>query len=136
MPILPIRGIMIVMTDEPTHAEVHDEDNLPATKGDVRNSQEELARMLASSFANVATKDDLTAFATKDDLTAFATKDDLTAFATKDDLKTFKDEIVREFKVVTENIHRDVAGVNADEISLLKDQQATHEQRIDALERA
>ena len=118
MPILPIRGIMIVMTDEPTHAEVHDEDNLPATKGDVRNSQEELARMLASSFANVATKDDLT------------------AFATKDDLKTFKDEIVREFKVVTENIHRDVAGVNADEISLLKDQQATHEQRIDALERA
>jgi hypothetical protein len=42
-------------------------------------------------------------------------------------LDTFKDDIIRHFNVVAENIHRDVAGANRDEISLMKD-------RITALE--
>ena len=100
--------------------------------------------MVAKSFVAVATKDDLKAltaeinqkFATKDDLKRFATKDDLKKFATKDDLKTFKDEIIHEFNVVAENIHKDVAGANADEISLIKNQKLPdHEQRIQRIEK-
>jgi len=41
----------------------------------------------------------------------------------------------RHFDVVAENIHQDVAAANADEISLIKDKQTNHEERIDALER-
>ena len=40
----------------------------------------------------------------------------------------------RHFEVVAENIQQDVAGANADEISLIKDKQLDHEQRITALE--
>jgi hypothetical protein len=42
----------------------------------------------------------------------------------------------RHFDVVAENIHRDVAGANADDISLIRDQQLPgHERRIRKLER-
>ena len=40
----------------------------------------------------------------------------------------------RHFDVVAENIHVDVAGVNADEISLIKNKHAGHEERIGRLE--
>lgn len=51
-------------------------------------------------------------------------------------IDTMKDEIIREFKVVAENIHQDVAGANKDEISLIKDQLIPdHETRIQILEK-
>ncbi len=46
------------MTKEPTHADIPEDDNEPATKGDVRKSQEELAGMMATSFQGVT--DDIT----------------------------------------------------------------------------
>ena len=65
-------------------------DDKIATKRDVKDAQEELATMMAKSFANVATKDDLKALATKEDLKDFATKNDLKQIrkeiATKEDL--------------------------------------------------
>lgn len=51
-------------------------------------------------------------------------------------IDAMKDEIIREFKVVAENIHQDVAGANKDEISLIKDQlMPDHETRITILEK-
>lgn len=45
------------------------------------------------------------------------------------------DEIVHHFDVVAENIHRDVAGANQDEISLLQNKVLDHEERIAVLEK-
>lgn len=64
-----------------------------------------------------------------------ATKEDLRRHATRDDLRQFKDEIIRGFKVVAENIHQDVAGANRDEISAVQDKQREHEGRLTAVER-
>ncbi|HLD25976.1 MAG TPA: hypothetical protein VJC05_02970 [Candidatus Andersenbacteria bacterium] len=52
------------------------DDTQPATKGDVRQAQEELAMIVAKSFANVVTKEDAKQFATKDDLKKLAKKVD------------------------------------------------------------
>ena len=38
------------------------------------------------------------------------------------------------FDVVAENIHKDVAGANQDEISYLRDKVVEHEERLSALE--
>ena len=46
---------------------------------------------------------------------------DLQQFAKKDDLDQAKKEIIYEFRAVAENIHKDVAGANKDEISWIKD---------------
>lgn len=51
------------------------------------------------------------------------------------ELTELKEEIFRHFDAVAENIHRDVAGANQDEISLLDDKVNNHEERITALER-
>jgi hypothetical protein len=73
--------------------------------------------------------------ATKADLNALERRVASTV-ATKQELAEFKDEIIRHFDVVAENIHRDVAGANADEISLIQDRQADFKKRLEALERA
>ena len=91
------------MTSEPTHDEVHEDDNDTATKGFVRSE-------LRSVETNLRTE-----------------------------LKKFIREEAKEtrphFDVVAENIHKDVAGANADEISLIKDQKLPdHEDRIVDLE--
>ena len=79
--------------------------------------------------------------ATKGDLKQMATKDDLKKMATKDDLKkirgemsSMKDEILRHFDVVAEDIRHDLQGANRDEIEVLKDGKTDHEQRIVHLE--
>ena len=43
-------------------------------------------------------------------------------------------EVIRHFDVVAENIHRDVAGANEDELSLLKDNGQQVESRVAAIE--
>ncbi|MBI4022066.1 MAG: hypothetical protein HY372_01815 [Candidatus Andersenbacteria bacterium] len=68
-------------------------DRRPATRGDVREAQEELALMVARSFANVATKDDLKNLATKAELKNLATKDDLKNLATKDELTRLQGQV-------------------------------------------
>ena len=101
--------------------------------------------------------DDDTAPATKGDLAALALKTDVAAlrkdvtalgkelsdrldghdrqFETL--LKAMKaegEETRRHFDVVAEKIHGDVAGANKDEIEVLKDTDANHDRRIEAIE--
>ncbi len=45
-------------------------------------------------------------------------------------MEQWKDEIVRHFDVVAENIHQDVAGANRDEISMIKDKVQHHDADI------
>lgn len=48
----------------------------------------------------------------------------------RDEMKQWKDEIIHHFDVVAENIHRDVAGANRDEISALQDKVRHHDTDI------
>ncbi len=52
-----------------------------------------------------------------------------------DDTERWKDEILRHFDVVVENIRHDLAGANRDEIQSLKNGHADHQRRITTLER-
>jgi len=49
--------------------------------------------------------------------------------------KEWKDEIIRHFDVVAENIRHDLLGANRDEIEVLKNSKSDHEQRIVHLEK-
>ena len=49
------------------------------------------------------TKMDVSHLATKEDLTRLATKEDLAKFSTKDDLVVFRDEIIKNFKMISED---------------------------------
>ncbi len=51
-------------------------------------------------------------------------------------LDKYKDEIMRHFDVVAENIRHDLLGAKSDEIELLKDTHHDHERRIRRLERS
>jgi hypothetical protein len=102
-------------------------DNLPATKGDVRRSQEELAQMVAKSFDTVITR-------LEKNIEGFI--EIKVGEVVENKLVGFKNDIVHEFNVVAENIHKDVAGANADEISLIKNEQLpNHERRIQRIEK-
>lgn len=46
------------------------------------------------------------------------------------EMKQWKEEIINHFDVVAENIHRDVAGANRDEISALQDKVQQHDSDI------
>ena len=56
-----------------------------------------------ADLSGFATRDDLSRFATKEDLSRFATKEDLLQFATKDDLVAFKDEIIKNFRILADD---------------------------------
>lgn len=74
-----------------------------ATDDDMRERIQSLETKfdgLERKIDQLPTKADLSGFATKDDLTRFATKDDLLRFATKDDLVAFKDEIIKNFRIL------------------------------------
>ena len=66
-----------------------------------------------------------------------ATKNDLDKLEKKLNLKieAFKNEIIRHFDVVLEQIRHDAMGANRDETELIKDKQSNHEIRIKRLER-
>lgn len=53
-----------------------------------------------------------------------ATKEDLRELGDelRDELKSNKDEILRHFDAVVEQIHHDLAGANTDEIETLKEE--------------
>lgn len=68
---------------------------------------------MREDFRNLETKVDalqtqVAQLPTKADLSGFATKDDLSRFATKDDLVAFKDEILKNFKVLSEDAKESV----------------------------
>jgi hypothetical protein len=86
----------VTMMSDPTHEEINEDDDQPATRGYVRQQLAELKKFIAEE----------------------------------------NEETRRHFDVVAENIHVDVAGANADEISLIKNKQDGHEDRIVALERS
>jgi len=77
----------------------------PATKGDLEELREDLQR------DTIGSEDRLIA-----------------------QIRDSEARVLDEFKAVAENIHKDVAGVNADEISLIQNKQDRHEVRIEKLE--
>lgn len=77
-----------------------------ATDEDMRERLQSLETKfdgLERKIDQLPTKADLSGFATKDDLSRFATKDDLLRFATKDDLVAFKDEIIKNFRILADD---------------------------------
>ena len=62
-------------------------------------------------------------------------KDDLTP-ATKRDIRESEARVLRHFDAALEAIRHDLLGVNRDELEVMKDRQANHEQRITTLERS
>ena len=117
------------MIDEPTNAPINEDDKNPATKGDVRRSQEELAAIVGKAFA----KETNTLRSEMQEM-----KKDLLL-----DNQKFRKELLADnkktrqhFDVVAENIHKDVAEANQDEITLIKDQQIPNlDTRTQALEK-
>lgn len=65
-----------------------------------------------------------------------ATKGDLAQLSAelRGEMTGMKEEIIRHFDVVVENIRHDLEGANKDEIGVLKDGKSDHEQRIVHLE--
>lgn len=98
-----------------------------ATKADV----DQLAQAVNRAIDKLATKEELTRLVTKID--GLATKVD--GLATSADLHAFKDAIIREFKLVAEHIHTDVATAKADEIAGLTHKTADLDERVEVLER-
>ncbi len=54
--------------------------------------------------------------------------------AVREALKKSKEETLHHFDVVAENIHRDVAGANHDEISLMQNKHKHLEERVNRIE--
>lgn len=73
----------------------------------------------------------------KDDATP-ATKGDLSKLEQRLEKKmdAQKEEIMRHFDAVAENLFHDLAGAHRDEIAVLEDRKDDHERRIRRLERA
>ncbi|MFH1670173.1 MAG: hypothetical protein ABIA92_01150 [Patescibacteria group bacterium] len=67
------------------------------------------------------------------DNTASATKNDILLLEGK--MAQWKEETIRHFDVVAEQLHHDVIGANRDEVELVRDKQKNHEHRIQNLER-
>ena len=78
--------------------------NQPATKGDLKQLREELVLQIGAAEKRTDGK-----------------------------MQQFKEEIISHFDVVAENIHRDVAGANRDEISAIQDKVRQHDTDIIAI---
>ena len=99
------------MNNEPTTTPILEVADQPASKGDLYESEKRLQNFVRSEIQETENRFHAV-------------------------LTDFKDEIINEFKVIAENIHQDVAGANADEITSIKDKQEGQEERIVALEQA
>ena len=104
------------MNEDPTTKPINEDDKNPATKGDVLRSQEELAAIVGKAMA-------------KETHTLRSEMQEMKKELLLDNQK-FRKEILADnkktrqhFDVVAENIHKDVADANQDEITLIKDQQ-------------
>ena len=53
-----------------------------------------------------------------------------------DKLDAFKDEILRHFDIIAENLRHDALGARSDEIEVLKDSKKDHERRLTRLEQS
>lgn len=95
-----------------------DNDNQPATKKDVRDSQEELATIMAKSFDNVATKDDIKGLDQRMDRLEENT-------ATKDDLKRVL-EVVETIEENTRGLKDLPARVAQNEADIFKIKASSH----------
>ena len=98
------------MNEEPTTKPINDDDNQPLTKGDLNS----LESRMDAKFDAVDIKFDAVITLIKDQA----------------------EETRQHFDVVAENIHKDVAEANQDEITLIKDQQIPNlDTRTQALEK-
>ena len=71
-----------------------------------------------------------------------ATKGDLANLESRletnfnDKLDAFKNEILRHFDIIAENLRHDALGARSDEIEVLKDSKKDHERRLTRLEQS
>ena len=84
---------------------------------------------------------ELSELATKDDLRKLEERMDRRFLALEQEMKRLHEEVTRQFEeairhfdVVAENIQQDLAGANADEISLIKQKQTNLAERVESLE--
>lgn len=100
----------------------------PVTKGDLKEAVEELAVIFKTAL-------DATEWGLKEHVGTEigAAKTELKEYV-QEEITTAKQEMMDHFEVVAENIHLDVAGANHDEISLIKNKQQYHEERIKHIE--
>lgn len=113
------------MTDEPTIDEIPADDERPLTRRDLSVLEQQLKGRLGS----MATREDLSAL--RSDLAAQIQQMRTQLIA---EIERVGKETRNHFDVVVEKIEDDLKGANTDEISLLKDHQSAHEQRIAVLE--
>lgn len=76
-------------------------------------------------------------FVTKNhfDRTTKALRQEIATKASQSSLDAFKDEIIRHFDVVAENIHHDLVGLLNDRVSILQDADTKLDQRLTVVER-
>ncbi len=122
------------MNQEPVTEPINEGDNTPATKGELKAVAKDV-KAVAKDVATLANDLDDLAEATQKGFEEITTKVDglaskVEGLATKQDVE----RILNEFKVVAENIHKDVAGANKDQIDLWTNQVPDHEDRIVDLE--
>ena len=122
------------MNQEPVTEPINEGDNTPATNGKLKAVAKDV-KAVAKDLATLANDLDDLAEATQKGFEEITTKVDglasmVEGLATKQDVE----RILNEFKVVTENIHKDVAGANKDQIDLWTNQVPDHEDRIGDLE--
>lgn len=110
------------MNQEPTTQPIGEDDDAPATKGDLNE---------------LATKAELQQLGQQTD-----TKFDAVLALIKEEsanLRQYVDDSAKQtrdhFDAIAENIHVDVAGANKDEVELLNNQVPDHEERIADLEK-
>jgi hypothetical protein len=97
------------MNKEPEIQEIADDENQPATKRDVREAVDDVRRDLLTEIEGTESR--------------------LTH-----EIGSMKEDIFRHFDVAVENIRHDLEGANADEISVIKDRQGQHDERISVRE--
>jgi hypothetical protein len=100
------------MNDELTNEEIPEDANLPATKRDIAVVKKEIHDSAAALRTEIKDERDVLSL----------------------EMKEIKDEILRYFDVVIENIEDSFRGANADEISLIKTNLGLHGERLDTIE--
>ena len=109
------------MNDEPTHAEIAEDDGQAATKGDVRRSQDELAQIVGKAIAK--------------ETNALRSEMKSQGEELRAEMKSEAEETRRHFDVVYEKMRDDLLGASTDAADLLNNQVPDHEDRIVDLEK-
>ena len=74
------------MTDEPRTHPINEDDDKPASRGDVRHAQDEIVQTMAKTFDDMATKNDVKALEHRMDQRMDKLESRVDGLATKDDI--------------------------------------------------